>query len=241
MAGESNIIRLGDGSTQTDTYLTGTLHAGSTSAAVDLSGRTGIGTASLGNTALLVKRFGSTEVCANFVNESSNSFVLIGYNGAALYAYKSAGSINRSDNGSTWDVTSDERMKHDIRPVTGALATLERLRPVRFHYNADFLAKSGGTPDYERFGVVAQEFQKVFPDFVDTDKDGLLSVRMDPIPIVTAAAVQELDAADKQRDATVADLQAENTALKKQIAQLQADDKDRNARLARLEKLLPTR
>ena len=219
--------------------VSGSLNAGSTSAGINLNGRTGIGSASASNCALNVKRFGSTETAANFVAESGVIFLQIGLNnGVALYANRASGLIERTDNSSYWDAPSDERIKHDVKPVAGALATLERLRPVRFHYNADFLAKSSGTPDYERFGVVAQEFQKVFPDFVDTNADGMLSVRMDPIPIVTAAAVQELDAADKQRDATVANLQAENVALKKRLTDLEAKDKERDTKLAAIEDLL---
>jgi hypothetical protein len=249
VAGESNIIRLGDGSTQTDTYLTGAVHAGSanvtgtltagnTSAGISFNGRVGIKYPAASNTALVVQRFGSSEVCANFLNESNAQFVTIGASGYALLAYKSAGTIARSDFSSTWDTTSDERIKHDIRPVTGALATLERLRPVRFHYDADFLAKMGGTADYERFGVVAQEFQQVFPDFVDTGADGLLSVRMDPIPIVTAAAVQELDAKLQDRDAALTRLQEENATLKKRLTNLEANDKERDNKLAAIEELL---
>jgi hypothetical protein len=125
-------------------------------------------------------------------------------------------------------VTCDARVKHDVLPVTGALDTLARIHPVRFHYNADFLAKMHGTPDTERYGVVAQDFQKVFPDFVDAGADGMLSVRMDPIPIVTAAAVQELNAKVNERDARIEALEKENRALEQK-------DKTIEARLQALE------
>ena len=67
-------------------------------------------------------------------------------------------------------------------PVTGALDTLARLRPVRFHYNADFLSKRPGTPDTEHFGVVAQEFQKVFPDYVDAARTACSACGWIPSP-----------------------------------------------------------
>ncbi len=195
--------------------IAGSLTAGGTSAGITLNGRTGIGVAP-NNDALKIQRFSSSEFNTNFLREDGQAFVQIGTpSGAALLVNKASGLITRTDNSSSWDVLSDLRLKHDVQAVTGALATLARLRPVRYHYNADFLAKMQRAPDIEHFGVVAQEFQQVFPDFVDVGTDGILSVRMDPIPIVTAAAVQELDA-------KVKGMATENAALKEQVSQLEA-------------------
>jgi hypothetical protein len=253
VAGESNVIRLG--TSQTSTFLTGSLNAGTATANVNLLGRTGVGLAAYSNVGLTAQRFGSTEYCAYFQTETGALIAYFGQGSDSLYVNTSSGGAYRSDNSSSWSTSSDARIKHEVFPVTGALATLARIRPVRFHYNADFLAKRPGAADTEHYGVVAQEFQQVFPDYVDTDKDGMLSVRMDPIPIVTAAAVQELDAKLQDRDAALTRLQEENAtlqkrltdleakakeaeALKNQFADLEAKDKERDNKLAAIEELL---
>ena len=206
-----------------DTSIGGGLTAGSTSAGVVLNGHTSVNSP-VNNAALNVKRFASGEFAANFTREDAQPFVQIGDGlpGRAFFANRGTGTILRSDGSSSWDTPSDLRLKHDVLPVTGALATLARLRPVRYRYNADFLAKMHGAPDIEHFGVVAQEFQQVFPDFVDEGKDGMLSVRMDPIPIVTAAAVQELAAQVKERDARIDALEKKNNDMEARLRALEA-------------------
>jgi len=90
--------------------------------------------------------------------------------------FKTTGRRFRADNSSTWNVTSDRRLKTGVHPIVGGLNVVERLNPVRFHYNAEYLAAHPGAPNHEFFGVVAQEYAEVFPDFVPTDADGYLGV-----------------------------------------------------------------
>lgn len=143
------------------------------------------------------------------------------------------GLMYRNNNDYYFDVSSDRRLKTGIVPIAGALTTLGRINPVRYHYNADFLAKHPESIDKEHYGVIAQEFQEVFPEFVSTDEEGYLSVKADPLIFVAAAAVKELSA---KHDAAMKAKDAEIAALKKQLAENDARDKGIEARLAAIEK-----
>ena len=59
-------------------------------------------------------------------------------------------------------VTSDRRLKQNIAPYSKGLAEVLKINPVSFEYNGE-----GNTTKGEKFiGVVAQDLQKVAPEFV---------------------------------------------------------------------------
>jgi len=85
-----------------------------------------------------------------------------------LVRFDSTGS-NRgtiSTNGSTvsYNTSSDYRLKHDIQPMTGALAKVAALKPVTYKWNAD---------NSESQGFIAHELQAVVPECVTGEKDAV--------------------------------------------------------------------
>src|SRR5262249_37640878 len=62
--------------------------------------------------------------------------------------------------------TSSLRYKTDVQPFVGGLATLLKLRPIRFRW------KESGQPDV---GLGAEEVAKVAPLFVSTNSKGEVS------------------------------------------------------------------
>ncbi len=119
-----------------------------------------------------------------------------------------------------WLANSDRRIKDNVKPITGALEKLQKVRLVDFNYTPDYLAAHPGIERKRYLNVIAQEFAEIFPDDVkrsgETLPDGspILQVDTYPLTIYSAAAVQELA--------------KENAALKKQIA-------DQENRLRQLE------
>ena len=53
---------------------------------------------------------------------------------------------------------------------------MRQIRPVDCRYTAAYRAANPGLPAAEQYGVIAQEFQQVFPDFVETNSAGYLTV-----------------------------------------------------------------
>ena len=114
-----------------------------------------------------------------------------------LNALEVEGNASKSTAGS-WLANSDRRIKTDIASITGALDKLDQVRLVDFRYTDEYLAAHPGIEDRRYPNVIAQEFQKVFPDDVkgsgETLPDGseILQVDTYALTIYSAAAVQEL-------------------------------------------------
>jgi hypothetical protein len=131
-----------------------------------------------------------------------------------------------------WLANSDARIKTGVQTVTNALDKLAQVRLVRFRYTDDYRAAHPGIADREYLNVIAQEFQKVFPEDVKrsgeklANGDDILQVDTYPLTIYSAAAVQELNRklTDelKRRD-------AENTELKQRLETLEKMFATRNS------------
>jgi hypothetical protein len=125
------------------------------------------------------------------------------------------GNASKSTAGS-WLANSDARIKTDIKNVTNALGTLDKVRLVSFKYTDDYRCQHQGVEDRTYLNVVAQEFAEVFPDYVKSSGEKLshgqeiLQVDTYPLTIYTAAAVQELHE-------NVNELKAENELLKQRL------------------------
>ena len=93
--------------------------------------------------------------------------------------------------------------------MTGGLEQIDRLNPVTFRYTPDYLEAHSTIEDVPYYNVIAQEIREVFPDAVrgsgDRLADGseILQVDTYPAMITAIAAVKELSAKLKEKDAEV--------------------------------------
>lgn len=113
--------------------------------------------------------------------------------GASAYRfYVGAGGTIFATSG-TITAISDQRLKENIRDLDDGLSTILALKPRKFDW------KEGKGKDIkDDRGFIAQEFEQVFPDLIDTWKDPApegeepyKSVRPDLIPVLVKA-IQEL-------------------------------------------------
>src|SRR5262249_55186516 len=71
--------------------------------------------------------------------------------------------------GGSWSTSSDARLKKNVHTLSGALDKLLALRGVSFEYiDPAKIHELAG----ERMGLIAQEVEKVFPDWVETGPNG---------------------------------------------------------------------
>ncbi len=124
-----------------------------------------------------------------------------------------------------WAANSDRRIKTDIATVTSALDTLARVRLVSFRYTDAYRAAHPSVQDRRYLNVVAQEFQEVFPDYVQSsgeklDGADLLQVDAYPLTIYAAAAVQELNQKVKEKDSEIQDLKKRLEKLERLLTTL---------------------
>ena len=118
-----------------------------------------------------------------------------------------------------WLANSDRRIKTDIRGIDDALATIERLRPVRFRYTEDYRAKHPVIRDVDYVNFIAQEYREVFPDSVkESGEDGLLQVDTYNIGPYLVAAVKEMAAENRRLEQTVRSMEERLRALEAKTA-----------------------
>jgi len=111
--------------------------------------------------------------------------------------------------GENWDVSSDRRLKTDIHPLRGALDTLLELSGVTFKKKSD---PNGATIT----GFIAQDVQKVKPNWVSEGDDGYLRVGMGGFNAYVVEAFRE-------QQQTIAQLRKENSQIRSALTELQQE------------------
>jgi hypothetical protein len=105
-------------------------------------------------------------------------------------------------------VNSDIRLKEDIVTIPDALERLQSIRGVNFRW------KKGKGDNALHAGMIAQEVEKVFPEVVQTGKEGMKSITYGQFAGVLVEAVKDLK---KEND----ELKRQNRSLADRIALLQ--------------------
>ncbi|MFO0829849.1 MAG: tail fiber domain-containing protein [Phycisphaerales bacterium] len=118
--------------------------------------------------------------------------------------------------GGSWSVASDIRLKKNVETIHGALDSLMAIRGVTFEYiDPKAIDELPGT----RLGVVAQEVEKVFPDWVDDSADGFKRVTFRGFEGVAIEALRDLRA---EKDAQIDALRHELDAKSAEVESLKA-------------------
>lgn len=91
--------------------------------------------------------------------------------------------------GGHWSNPSDERLKKDITPLSGSLSKMLQLRGVRFLYKEP---ENMGNLTGPQVGLIAQEVEKVFPEWVSEGPDGYKAVTLRGFEALTIEALREL-------------------------------------------------
>ena len=145
---------------------------------------------------------GNIPITCQIVSGSGSQTFITFYNGTTNTGY-----INTTGTNTLYTSISDYRLKENIAPMTGALATVAQLKPCTYTWKAD---GSDGQ------GFIAHELQAVVPDCVTGEKD---AVDADGNPkyqgIDTSFLVATLTAA-------IQELKAELDTTKARLAALEA-------------------
>jgi hypothetical protein len=170
------------------------------------NGKVAIGSNGTGNgVALSVDGSSASDALMNFRDTRGD-----GASGVPMCYFQrtsgTVGSINTTTSSTSYNTSSDYRLKENIAPMTGALATVSALKPVTYKWKVD---GSDGQ------GFIAHELQEVVPDCVQGEKD---AVDADGNPIhqgidtsflvaTLTAAIQELKATVDAQAARIAALE----------------------------------
>ena len=111
--------------------------------------------------------------------------------GASLYGYiyvqSNSNGVYLAKDATSWTSNSDSRLKEITNPITNATELLNTLNPVYFTWKSDESKK-------ENIGLIAQDVQKVLPQVIDENAEGMLGVRYQELVPVLVAAIKELKA-----------------------------------------------
>ena len=115
--------------------------------------------------------------------------------------------------GGSWAVVSDISTKRNIKSMNSSLSRLLRLRPVTFEYK-----NTNKYPSGIHNGFIAQEVEKVFPEWITQTSDGLKSISIYGFEALAVEALKELK---KESDIKTAQLTKDNEALLSRILVLE--------------------
>ncbi len=134
--------------------------------------------------------------------------------------------------GGSWSSFSDARLKKNIHSLTNALDELLALRGVSFEYkDPEKIHERPG----EQIGMIAQEVEQVFPDWVHETADGYKRLTYHGFEALTVEALRELRS---ERDEKIAALERANQAAQAALAEQKEENHRLEARLASLETAL---
>tara|TARA_R110002096_G_scaffold326134_1_gene520024 strand:+ start:6325 stop:8664 length:2340 start_codon:yes stop_codon:yes gene_type:complete len=120
-----------------------------------------------------------------------------------------------------YDQSSDVRLKKDIQTLDNALEKTLKMRGVSYNWKSDV---SNENP---QIGVIAQEVEKIYPEFVHTDEGGMKSVNYAQMTAVLIEAVKALNV-------EIQELKTDNLSLQAKLD----TQSELEQRLSKIEKLL---
>ncbi len=88
-----------------------------------------------------------------------------------------------------WKTSSDARLKKNVKPLTGALDRVLQLRAVTFEWNNP--EEHGNHTGLQR-GFIAQDVEKVLPEWVGTDDNGFKTLDLNGIDALLVESVRTL-------------------------------------------------
>jgi hypothetical protein len=102
--------------------------------------------------------------------------------------------------GGFWTAASDVRLKKSVRSLKGALEKLSRLRGVSFEWRDP---QEQGNLTGEQMGLVAQEVEEVFPEWIDTDPSGFKNMTLRGFEALAVEAFKQLRAENDELRARI--------------------------------------
>ena len=172
-----------------------------------------------------------TWITAGYHTTNYNVRAAWSVNNGTLGGYTSSGTsytntFQVAQNGATFtndgsvSSLSDERVKTDIKDLTDGLEIVKQLRPVTFKYNDNSTDDEGNllmasASDKIRYGFIAQEVEKVAPQYVETITRKIKNVEVDDFKTLSAIKmIPMLFKAIQEQQTQIEALQSEVNTLK---------------------------
>ena len=160
------------------------------------------------------------------IGDSNQSATFI----AGIYGATASGgaAVYVNSGGQLGTLTSSARFKQNIKPMDKASEALFALKPVNFRYKQDF------DPDRaQRFGLIAEDVEKVNPDLVTRDGEGKVNtVRYEAVNAMLLNEFLKEHRKVEQQEATIAQLKKGMEVLTAQFQEQASQIQKVSAQLA---------
>jgi hypothetical protein len=107
----------------------------------------------------------------------------------------SKGEIRATDDITAY-LSSDERLKTNIKRIESPLEKVNQLNGIMFDWEESYIQKRGGEDGFfvrkHDTGIIAQEVQKVLPEVVGNKEDGYLGVKYEKLVPLLIESIKEL-------------------------------------------------
>ena len=123
--------------------------------------------------------------------------------------------VNGAVQGTSFNASSDSRLKNNIISITNGISVINQLRGVSFEWK--------NKPGKKIFGVIAQEVEKVVPELVHTNEtkneDGFKqkSIHYDGITPYLIESIKTLSSENNELKAELQQLKSENELIKEKM------------------------
>ena len=141
---------------------------------------------------------------------AGNDGIIVVRNGVGEVVISGNGDINATGiiTASNVSNTSDRRYKENIVGLESSLQNMLKLRGVSYYW------KDKAKSSRRQIGLIAQEVEEVYPEFVHTDANGYKSVNYSAMVAVLIEAVKELENKVETLEKENSTLSSENASLK---------------------------
>ena len=139
-----------------------------------------------------------------YIRSYNDNFNVLTPTGRQAVSFLNNGDVRNYSNTTTWQQTSDARVKENINTISDAMDKILSLNPVIFDYKQEFADKNNWDDNKKinNVGFIAQEFETIFPKYISTNKyemtetiiDDLKSIDTGHLVTYLVKAVQELKA-----------------------------------------------
>ena len=155
---------------------TGTYLFGTEAMRISSAGNVGIGTASPSERLHIYGTGAGPEMRlegtwgSHYMRAYNDNWNFLTNGGRVAIVMNNLGSVFNYQNTTTWQQTSDIRIKENINTIENALNVITSLNPVSFNYKQEFAEKNNWDDimKLNNIGFIAQEFENVFPKYVYT-------------------------------------------------------------------------
>jgi hypothetical protein len=129
------------------------------------------------------------------------------------YALDVAGEAYKSTGKNVWVTPSDRRLKKDIAGIDSSLIKLNKLRAVHFRWKEP---ANHGNDTTLQTGLIAQEVEEVFPDWVGESDNGFKTLQPNGFEAIVAEAFKEVTHRIEALEKENAELRSEIEAIRGQ-------------------------